>query len=164
MRRAALYPGSFDPPTLGHFDLIERGRTLFDKLIVAVGVNSQKNALFAVEERIEMIRRHARGPGELEVVSFSGLVVQCAREHGVTTLLRGLRTVSDFESEYQMALTNRALDHEIETLFVMPNEKYSYLSSRLIKEVFVMGGDASAFLAPEIAERMRRLFPPKAKA
>jgi pantetheine-phosphate adenylyltransferase len=157
MSRSALYPGSFDPPTLGHFDLIERGRSLFDHLVVAVGVNPQKSPLLAAEERMAMLRRHARGAGTLEVVSFSGLVVDCARRHGLTTIMRGLRTVSDFENEYQMALTNRALNPAIETIFVMANEKYAYVSSRLIKEVFAMGGDAGQFLTPEIAARLLEL-------
>jgi pantetheine-phosphate adenylyltransferase len=161
MANAALYPGSFDPPTLGHFDLIARGVLMFDRLVVAVGVNPQKKSLFSVEERMAMIRRHAPKDGTVEVCSFSGLVVDCAKSLGITNLLRGLRTVSDFENEYQMALTNRALAPAIETVFVMANEKYSYVSSRLIKEVFAMGGDASAFLLPEIAERMRALFPKK---
>lgn len=161
MANAALYPGSFDPPTLGHFDLIARGVLMFDRLVVAVGVNPQKKSLFSVEERMAMIRRHAPADGSVDVVSFSGLVVDCAKSLGITNLLRGLRTVSDFENEYQMALTNRALAPTIETVFVMANEKYSYVSSRLIKEVFAMGGDASAFLLPEIAERMRTLFPKK---
>ena len=154
--KKALYPGSFDPMTLGHLDLVRRGLDLFDRVIVAVGENPAKKALFSVDERVAMIRDETAKLDRVDVTSFSGLAVQCAHEHDCTVLLRGLRTVSDFESEYAMALTNRTLADNIETVFCMPNEKYFYVSSRLIKEVFAMGGDASQFLSPAVTDAVRR--------
>lgn len=161
--RSALYPGSFDPLTFGHLDLIERGTRLFDRLVVAVGDNPRKQALFTVEERMDMIRRHtARFPG-VEVASFSGLVVDHCARTGVGNILRGLRTPSDFEFEFQMALTNRALRPEVEVVFVMPSAEWVFLSSSLIKEVVANGGDASRWLPADVlaavAKRLQRDAP-----
>lgn len=153
--RKALYPGSFDPATLGHLDLIRRGASLFGALTVGVAVNPQKNPLFSPQERVAMLEAEARGIPGVAVVSFQGLVVDYCRKHGFEVILRGVRTVSDFEAEYQMALTNRLLAPEIETVFVMPNEKYSYVSSRLIKEILESGGDASAFLPAAVEKELR---------
>jgi pantetheine-phosphate adenylyltransferase len=154
-RGRALYPGSFDPPTYGHLDLIRRGQSLFGKLTVAVAVNPAKAPLFTPEERIECLREQLRGLDGIEITHFRGLVVEYCQQNGFAVILRGLRTVSDFEFEYQMALTNRALAPNVETVFVMPNEKYSYISSRLIKEVLEGGGDVSKFLPPEVEARLR---------
>jgi len=155
-----LYPGTFDPVTLGHVDLIRRGTALFGPLCVGVAVNPGKEPLFSVEERIEMIRREVADLPAVSVESFHGLVVDYCRRRGIPVILRGVRTVSDFEYEYQMALTNRALEPGVETVFVMPNERFSYLSSRLIKEVYAAGGDLERFLSPAVharlLERLRR--------
>ncbi len=141
----ALYPGSFDPPTLGHIDLITRGVALFGPLLVAVANNNTKKPLFSIEERIEFIRNEV-GHLPVKVDYFRGLVVEHARDLDIPVILRGVRTIADFEYEYQMAMTNRALEPEIETSFVMPSEQYSYLSSRLIKEVYAAGGELRRFL------------------
>ena len=140
----ALYPGSFDPPTLGHIDLITRGVALFGPLLVAIANNNTKTSLFSIEERIEFIRAEV-GDLPVKVDYFRGLVVEHARELQIPVILRGVRTISDFEYEYQMAMTNRALEPNIETSFVMPSEQYSYLSSRLIKEVYAAGGELRRF-------------------
>jgi len=142
---SALYPGTFDPPTLGHVDLIKRGVELFGPLVVAVANNNTKSPLFSAQERIEMLRAEVQDL-PVQVEHFQGLVVEYARQRGIRVLLRGVRTVSDFEYEYQMAMTNRALEPSVETAFVMPNEEYSYLSSRLIKEVYAAGGELRRFL------------------
>lgn len=149
----ALYPGSFDPVTSGHVDLVERGLALFDNLTVAVAANSQKSPLFEVEERIEMLREVL--PDVVEVVSFRGLVVDYCRTHGHSVILRGLRTVNDFEYEYQMALTNRHMNDDVETVFVMPSAEYSYISSSLIKDIVQFGGDVSDFVPALVEQRMR---------
>jgi len=156
--RRALYAGTFDPVTLGHLDLIERGRRLFPSLTVAVADNVRKTPLFSVEERVAMLRaetkkRRLRG---VEVTSFRGLVVEWARERGIEVLLRGVRTTSDFEFEYQMALTNRALAKDIETVFVMPSAEYAYLSSTLIREVVRWGGDVSRWVPPAVERALRK--------
>ncbi|KAA3608168.1 MAG: pantetheine-phosphate adenylyltransferase [Planctomycetota bacterium] len=150
----ALYPGTFDPVTLGHLDLIRRGLHLFGSLCVAVAENASKTPLFSVEERVDMLRRETADLGEVEVTSFGGLVVDFCRRQQIPVILRGVRTVADFEYEYQMALTNRALEDQVETVFVMPNEKYSYLSSRLIKEVYRGGGDLHRFLTPAVHQQL----------
>lgn len=150
-----LYPGSFDPVTFGHLDLIRRGIALFGDLTVAVAVNPSKSPVFTPEERVELLRDQLRGVATVQVTTFRGLVVEYCQRNGFNVILRGLRTVSDFEFEYQMALTNRSLAPGIETVFVMPNERYSYISSRLIKEVLEGGGDVSHFLPREIEEKLR---------
>ncbi|NUN52665.1 MAG: pantetheine-phosphate adenylyltransferase [Planctomycetaceae bacterium] len=156
--RRALYAGTFDPVTLGHLDLIERGLRLFPALTVGVADNARKSPLFTAAERVAMLRGEIRrrGLGQVEVVSFRGLVVDWARDHGVDVLLRGVRTTSDFEYEYQMALTNRALAGDVESVFVMPSEKYAYLSSTLIREVVRGGGDVSRWVPPDVAKALGR--------
>ncbi|MCH2101103.1 MAG: pantetheine-phosphate adenylyltransferase [Planctomycetes bacterium] len=155
----ALYPGTFDPPTLGHLDLIRRGVELFGPLLVAVANNNTKQPLFTAEERIAMIQDEV-GDLPVTVEYFRGLVVDHACERGIEVILRGVRTVSDFEYEYQMAMTNRQLEPTIETAFVMPSEQYSYLSSRLIKEVYASGGELRRFLPgavhDQLIQRLRR--------
>ena len=149
--RLAVYPGSFDPLTNGHVDIIERGARLFDRIVLAVSVNPDKRPLFSVEERIEILREVFRSRPNVEVESFNGLLVDYAHTRGADVIVRGLRAISDFEYEMQMALMNRRLDREIETVFMMPDERYTYLSSRLAKEVFALGGSISG-LVPELVE------------
>ena len=155
--RRALYAGTFDPVTLGHIDLIERGRRLFPSLTVGVADNVRKTPLFTAAERVAMLRRAIREGGlrGVKVVSFRGLVVDWARENGIAVLLRGVRTTSDFEYEYQMALTNRALSGDVESVFVMPSEKFAYLSSTLIREVVRGGGDVSRWVPREVEKALR---------
>jgi pantetheine-phosphate adenylyltransferase len=146
----ALYPGSFDPVTFGHLDLIARGAQLFDRLVVAVADNPRKKAVFSAQERVAMLRRHTRRHRNVEVASLTGLAVEFARRNGLEVLLRGVRTVSDFEFEYQMALTNRSLAPDVETVFVMPSAEFAFLSSSLIREVVGNGGDASRWLPKDV--------------
>ncbi|MFQ5748111.1 MAG: pantetheine-phosphate adenylyltransferase [Planctomycetota bacterium] len=150
----ALYPGTFDPVTLGHLDLIRRGLAIFGSLEIAVARNDSKEPLFTTDERVEMLQEEVRGLSGVSVTSFRGLVVDHCREKRIPVILRGLRTVADFEYEFQMALTNRSLASEIETVFVMPNEKYAYLSSRLIKEIYALGGELGRFLSPAVRKRL----------
>ena len=151
--RVALYPGSFDPLTNGHLDILSRARRLADRVVVAILENDAKTPLFTVAERIEMIREIVGDAGDIEVRSFSGLLVDFARECGATLLVRGLRAVSDYEYELQMALMNRRLDANVETVFLMAKEEYSYVSSRLVKEVARLGGDVRG-LVPEPVRRL----------
>jgi pantetheine-phosphate adenylyltransferase len=152
----AIYPGSFDPSTNGHLDLIQRASALFDKLIVAILRNDEKQALFSVEERTEMLTEVVHGFPNVEVASFDGLLVDYARQCGATVILRGIRAVSDYEYELQMALMNRRLRPEIETVFLLAGEAYSFISSRLVKEVIRLGGNISGLVPPSIEGRLRR--------
>lgn len=156
----AIYPGSFDPVTRGHLDLVERALPLFERLTVAVAVNSSKNATFTPEERVAMLREVLPADPRLSVTTFRGLVVDFCRAQGIGAILRGVRTVSDFEYEYQMALTNRHLAPGIETVFVMPSVQYSYVSSSLIREVVRNGGDVGSFLPPPVETRLRERLRP----
>ena len=156
--RRAIYPGSFDPVTNGHLDVIQRAATLFDEVVVAVASNEQKRSLFSAEERVELIRGVAGAWPNIRVVSFDGLLVDFARTERATAVVRGLRAVSDFEFEFQMALMNRKLEPEIETIFLMPAEKYTYLSSRIIKEISRLGGDVSAFVPVSVVTALREKF------
>ncbi len=146
MGRKAVYPGTFDPVTYGHIDLIKRALKIFDRVIIAVAHNPEKNPLFTVEERIKMLRSVTKGLNGVIVEDFDGLVVDYVREKGASVVIRGLRMLSDFEYEFQMALTNRKLAQDIETIFMMPSEQYSYLSSKLIKEAVALGADVKAFV------------------
>ncbi len=157
MTTRALFPGSFDPATLGHLDLIKRGAALLDELVVAVGTNPQKTPLFTVEERVAMLRDQVSHLPNVKVTFFDGLVIRSAEAHECNIILRGVRSVSDFEAEQQMAMTNRGLSG-IETVFVMPSEEYAWLSSRLIKEVYSLGGEADAMLAPAVARAVKKKF------
>ena len=152
----AIYPGSFDPITNGHLDLIERGSALFDKLIVASLRNEEKQALFTVEERTEMLNEVVRCFPNVEVASFDGLLVDYAAECGASVILRGIRAVSDYEYELQMALMNRRLRPEIETVFLMAGEAHSFISSRLVKEVIGLGGNISGLVPPSVEGRLRK--------
>ena len=151
----AIYPGSFDPVTNGHLDLIERGTKIFDQLVVAVLRNLEKDALFTVQERVEMLREVTRGWPNVEVDIFDGLLVEYARRRRAQVLLRGIRAISDYEYELQMALMNRKIEPGIETVFMMPAETYSYLSSRLVKEIARLGGPVEGLVPPVVAERLR---------
>ena len=152
----AIYPGTFDPPTNGHLDLITRGAKIVDELVVAVLRNADKGEpLFTVPERVEMLTEVTRGFGNVKVATFDGLLVEFARQQNAKAVLRGIRAISDYEYEFQMAMMNRKLDPEIETLFMMPAEKYTYVSSRLIKGVFRLNGDVSALVPPLVMERLR---------
>jgi pantetheine-phosphate adenylyltransferase len=151
----AIYPGSFDPVTNGHLDLIARGAKIFDHLVVAVLRNSSKNALFTVEERVEMLTEGVTGFGNVSVAAFDGLLVDFAREQQAQAVMRGIRAISDYEYEFQMALMNRRLAPELETIFLMPDGKYSFLSSRLVKEVFQLGGSVEGLVPPFVIERLK---------
>jgi pantetheine-phosphate adenylyltransferase len=150
----AIYPGSFDPITNGHLDLIQRGSRMFDRLIVAILRNDAKKPLFTVEERKEMLREVLHVYPHVEIDSFDGLLVDYASARQATVLLRGIRAISDYEYELQMALMNRRLRPEIETVFMMANEAYSFISSRLVKEVFSLGGNIAGLVPPSVEARL----------
>ncbi|MFQ5862785.1 MAG: pantetheine-phosphate adenylyltransferase [Candidatus Brocadiales bacterium] len=152
----AVYPGTFDPLTYGHLDLIERGCKVFNEVIVAIGVNPLKRPLFSVEERKQMITNHTKRLKNITVDSFEGMLVDYLQRRNTKIILRGIRTVSDFEYEFQMALTNRVLRKDIETIFIMTSEQYSFLNSTLIKEAVSMGGDVSAFIPSDIEKLLRK--------
>jgi pantetheine-phosphate adenylyltransferase len=145
----AVYPGSFDPVTYGHLDIIRRAAKITDRLIVAVASNSAKKPMFSVDERLEMMRAVCAGIPGVEVASFSGLLVEFAKKSGAVAIIRGLRALTDFEYEFQMALANRMLDENIETLFISTNVQYSFISSSLVKEIALLGGDAAS-MTPKI--------------
>ena len=155
-QHAAIYPGSFDPITKGHLDLIERGSRLVDKLIVAILRNEEKKALFTVEERIEMLQEVVSAFPNVEVTAFDGLLVDFAANSGAHLIIRGVRAVSDYEYELQMALMNRRLRPEIETVFLMAGEAYSFISSRLVKEVIRLGGNIAGLVPPSVEARLKR--------
>jgi pantetheine-phosphate adenylyltransferase len=152
----AIYPGSFDPITNGHLDLIQRASALFDKLIVAILRNDEKQALFSVEERMEMLKEVIHCFPNVEVASFDGLLVDYATECGASVILRGIRAISDYEYELQMALMNRRLQPEIETVFLLAGEAHSFISSRLVKEVIRLRGNIAGLVPPSVEGRLRR--------
>jgi pantetheine-phosphate adenylyltransferase len=154
--RLAIYPGSFDPITNGHVDVIARAATLFDEIIVAVAVNDAKNGLFSMAERVEMIAAATGKYENVRVVALEGLLVEFAKRQGAVAVVRGLRAVSDFEFEFQMALMNRKLEPAIETVFLTPREEYTYLSSRIIKEIARLGGPVDAFVPEAVVEALRK--------
>jgi pantetheine-phosphate adenylyltransferase len=151
----AIYPGSFDPITNGHLDLITRGSRMVERLIVAVLRNQAKNPLFSVEERVEMISQAVAGYANVEVATFEGLLVDYAQACGAGMILRGMRAVSDYELEWQMALMNRRLRPAIETVFLMAGEEYSFISSHLVKEVVSLGGSVAGIVPPAVEERLK---------
>lgn len=155
MSRSAIYPGSFDPVTYGHIDLIKRASHAFDDIVVAVAESPHKNTLFNTQERLEMVKEVAGDIDNVRIESFDGLVINYARAKKINVLIRGLRMISDFEYELQMALTNRRLDDNIETVFLMPSEGYSFLSSKLIKEVALLDADITSFVPDSVAKRLR---------
>ncbi|MGD0449054.1 MAG: pantetheine-phosphate adenylyltransferase [Candidatus Dormibacteria bacterium] len=155
--RVALYPGSFDPITLGHIDILERATAIFDRVVISVLRNPAKQPLFSVDERLDLIRAATESiDGEVTVDSFGGLTVEHARQVGAIAIVRGLRAVSDFETEFQMALMNRRLEPDVHTVFLMTSAPYVYMSSNLVKEVCRLGGDISEFVPPAIAEALHR--------
>jgi pantetheine-phosphate adenylyltransferase len=150
----AVYPGSFDPPTNGHLDLIGRASKLYDHLLIAILQNESKQPLFSVSERMEMLREISRDYDNVEVVSFDGLLVQFAKERGAQVIVRGIRAISDYEYELQMTLMNRRLCPDVETVFLMAGEAYSFISSKLVKEVIRLGGSISGMVPPRVVERL----------
>ena len=159
----AIYPGSFDPPTNGHLDLIERGSKIFDELIVAILRNPEKAPLFGLEERKNMLEAMTEGIHNVSVDSFDGLMVDYALKVKANAVLRGIRAISDYEYELQMALMNRKLQPELETVFLMPAEQYSYLSSRLVQEVAQLGGSVAGLVPPLVEQRLREKLDPAIK-
>ncbi len=151
----AIYPGSFDPVTNGHLDLIERGEKMFDLLIVAVLQNSEKQPLFTIPERVEMLREVTKRWAAVEIAVFEGLLVDYARKRGAAVILRGIRAVSDYEYELQMALMNRKLEPRLETVFMLPGETYSYLSSKLVREIAQHGGPLDGLVPPTVEQKLR---------
>jgi pantetheine-phosphate adenylyltransferase len=155
----AIYPGSFDPVTNGHLDLIARGAKIFDHLVVAILRNSTKNPLFSVEERIEMLTQGVAGLDHVTVATFDGLLIDFARQQQAQAVMRGIRAISDYEYELQMAHMNRRLAPELETIFLMPDAKYSFVSSRLVKQVFELGGSVDGLVPKFVIERLKQRVP-----
>jgi pantetheine-phosphate adenylyltransferase len=156
--RRAIYPGSFDPVTNGHLDVIERARKLFDEVVVAVANNDEKQPLFSFKERLALLQETAGRIKNVRIAEFSGLLVEFARAQNAGAVIRGLRAVSDFEFEFQMALMNRHLNPAVETIFLMPKEEYTYLSSRIVKEIARLGGNVSSFVPGCVAKALSRRF------
>jgi len=158
MKRTAIYPGTFDPFTNGHLDLVKRGLRIFDHLIVAVAPSPKKNPLFTVDERLAMIRETLKGYKRVSMEMFEGLLVDYVRDRKGTAIIRGLRAVSDFEYELQLALMNRRLSSDIETVFMMPSEEYSYLTATIAKEISSLGGTVKGLVPPHVDHALRRKF------
>lgn len=156
--RRAIYPGSFDPVTNGHLDVIDRARKLFDEVIVGVAHNDQKQPLFSLEERLDLLRQTIGERENVQIAPLGGLLVEFAVKENAIAVVRGLRAVSDFEFEFQMALMNRKLESRVETMFLMPKEEYTYLSSRIVKEIARLGGDVGKFVPSLVAEKLRERF------
>jgi len=155
MSITAVYPGTFDPITSGHFDLIERAARFYDRLVIAVADNRNKNSLFSLEERVELAKLVTADLPNVEVIGFSGLLVDFVQEIGGHVLLRGLRAVSDFEYEFQLASMNRKLAPDVETMFMTPAEQYAFISSSLVREISALGGDVSEFVHPKVEEALK---------
>ena len=158
MKRIAVYPGTFDPVTNGHVDLTERSLRMFDRVIVAVAANPKKQPLFELRERIAMFKKATMGYRNLVIEGFDGLLVDYVKEKKAVAIIRGLRAVSDFEHEMQMALMNRRLDNSIETVFMMPNEDYSFITSTIVKEAASYGGDVSSLVPKGVVEKLGKRF------
>jgi pantetheine-phosphate adenylyltransferase len=152
--RTVIYPGSFDPMTNGHLDVVQRAAKLFDRVIVAVALNDSKNPLFDLRERLELVTHCVGHLPNVETDSFDGLLVEYVEQRGAQAIIRGLRAVSDFEFEFQLALMNRKLNERVETIFMMPKDTYTFLSSRIVKEIARLGGDVSAFVPPRVREAL----------
>jgi pantetheine-phosphate adenylyltransferase len=160
--RTVIYPGSFDPPTNGHLDLVERAARLFDQVVVAVASNDGKHPLFSLEERCDLVTKAIRHLPNVSADTFDGLLIDYVCRRGGHAVLRGLRAVSDFEFEFQLALMNRKLNAKVETIFMMPTESYTFLSSRIVKEIARLGGDIRSFVPSHVAEALRTKFAPVA--
>jgi pantetheine-phosphate adenylyltransferase len=156
MCQIAIYPGTFDPVTYGHIDLIKRAQEIFSEVIVAVAHNPHKKPLFSVKARVDMLKRATKDLRGIAILDFDGLVVDFARKHKAKVLIRGLRMISDFEYEFQMALTNRKISPDIETIFLMPQESFSYLSAKLLKEAASLGADLSSFVPDFVEEALKK--------
>jgi pantetheine-phosphate adenylyltransferase len=151
MAVSAMYPGTFDPITLGHEDLVRRATRLFDRVVVAIAANPSKEPMFTLEERVDLAQTVLAGLDNVEVMGYSGLTVDFARDHGLEAIVRGLRAISDFEYEFQLANMNRHLTDEVESVFLTPTETYTYISSSLVREICAMGGDISEFVSPTVS-------------
>ena len=158
MAKIVLYPGTFDPITNGHLDLIERAARLFDKVIIGVAISEEKKTLFNVEQRVELVKNVVANIDNVEVCGFKGLLVDLAKEKNANVLLRGLRAVSDFEYEFQLANMNRRLSPNLESLFLTPSEQHSFISSTLVREVASLGGDVSQFVPAEVLQKLGERF------
>jgi len=158
MKNKAVYPGSFDPITNGHVDIIQRGLEIFDKILISVLINPKKELLFSTKERVDMIQTIFSSQEKVEVKAFDGLLVDFAKKNNAKIIIRGLRAISDFEYEFQMTLMNRKLDPEIETFFLMPNVNYSFLSSKLVKEVSMLGGSLQGLVPMEVEKKLKKKF------
>ena len=156
--RIGLYAGTFDPVTNGHLDILNRSLAVFDRIIVGVADTTPKDTFFSLGDRLEMLEVATSGMDNVEILPFSGLLVRFAKDVGATAVIRGLRVVSDFEYEFQMALMNRRLDPELETVFLMPSEEHTYLSSSLVKEIALTGGDVSQFVPQTVAGKLKERF------
>lgn len=156
--RIGVYPGTFDPITLGHSDIVMRSLRVFDRLIVAIAPNTRKEPVLPLADRVELAKIVTKDMPHVEVETFDGLLVNYVRRRGAQGLIRGIRAVSDFEHEFQMALLNRKLDEQLETVFLMPSEEYSYLTSSIVKELAMLGGPLEEFVHPEVAERLRQHY------
>jgi pantetheine-phosphate adenylyltransferase len=164
MIRSAVYPGTFDPLTNGHQDLVRRAACLYDRVVVAVAANANKAPLFPLEARVDMARRVLADLANVEVMGYAGLTVDFARQQGIKVVLRGLRAVSDFEFEFQLANMSRHLAREVETVFMTPQEQYTFISSTLVREIALLGGDVSQFVPPVVAAELRKRAPKGAGA
>ncbi len=160
MKDTALYPGTFDPVTLGHIDIIVRAAGLFDRLVVAVAENQEKQSLFTVKERVELLEKSIGDIERTTITSFNGLTAKFAKSIGAGAIIRGLRAVSDFEFEFQMALMNRKIEPDVETVYLMPTDKYCYISSSLVKDIAKRGGEISCFVPPAVQEALKKRFAP----
>lgn len=155
MENKAVYPGTFDPMTLGHEDLVRRAARLFDKVILAIADSRAKRPFFTLDERVEMAREVLKDLGNVEVIGFSGLLMKFVQDHGARVVVRGLRAVSDFEYEFQLAGMNRGLYPDVETVFLTPGEQFMFISATIVREISVLGGDVSKFVHPVVAARLR---------
>lgn len=156
MKRQAVYPGTFDPITNGHHDLVRRAASIFSRVVVAIAANPNKTPLFSVEKRVELARAVLADVPQVEVMGYSGLTVDFAREQGLSVIVRGLRAVSDFEFEFQLANMTRHLSQDIETVFMTPKEQFTFISSTLVREIAVLGGDVNEFVHPVVAAELRK--------
>lgn len=161
MKNIAIYPGTFDPITYGHVDLVDRAATIFESVIIAIAANHNKKPLLTLDERVQLTKEALKNRSNVMVKGFDSLLLDFAKQHGANVILRGLRTVTDFEYEFQLASMNRRLDPAIETMFLMPAEKYMYVSSSLVREIALLGGDVTAFVPEEVVKALTKKFDEK---